>query len=259
MGRLIYDVRKAVDFVHRVTWRYHGRDDVAYLLGVIVRRHEVDGYRLKDGLYCRQLLRVNIEPNRVAEIVGYIERKLLTVEAMYKHLKVKATKNGEQKFIHPPLEAVGLVITPNPRNLVRATQSTVKAVLDAVFNGSEYELTHLDRVWLSNIHRHAYEKCFITFDVDTKDKGYANALCAVLRLYEEEMCVITTPNGYHILLRTSKEGRGKLYREVINNPNLDLLQRKSEDGKPLCEIKPDPIEPIPGTVYKGYEVKAWWL
>ena len=83
---------------------------------------------------------------------------------------------------------------------------------------------------------------FLTIDVDEPDKyGEARDLVSSFKI----AWISKTPKGYHIVLRLEGNDRADFYRQRYPD------KIKSLGG---VEIHDDPMEPLPGTIYRGHKV-----
>ena len=210
---------------------------------------------------------------------------------------VPGTRIVDSVYTVPP-ELMGVFISINPSNIMKASLSTVKDVVDSAWTiASTSKIKEAfrrpDTRYHANIMRHSKTR-FHTIDVDDKELGKR-----LLELFASKFgfkpATIKTVRGIHILINiellTSKgvnyayfgkamdyrrmiepllsrydvasekekeEMRSKLERYVWES-NDPLFQRitvaskiyRNERGGPLVEIKKKPIEPVPGTRYKG--------
>lgn len=115
----------------------------------------------------------------------------------------------------------------------------------------------------SCVHASVGEKRYVEIDVDTKEPEMLGKVISFLsaeHFLEDIMATIETRGGYHIIFKNDqlgKEKKSKLWKEFKKDEYS--FQGYDVNGKPIkkwyAEIRSDAIEPVPGTIQGGFEVK----
>lgn len=134
-----------------------------------------------------------------------------------------------------PQEALALYITPNPRNLWKATKNSLKHFAEVVVTEGKTMNPQADA--MSEIQKAQGTKYFTVIDVDTKDM---NKLAEVQsELSDGSYHTLETRGGFHLLAeRALFPFSGKAYLRIEEYPNVDQMG--------------DIMIPVPGTYQGGF-------
>lgn len=135
-----------------------------------------------------------------------------------------------------PQEALGLYITPSPRDMRKATIRCIKKFAEKL---EKNEYCNPRQEALNVIQTTSSKDSFHIFDIDTDD---VRKLDLALGLVDNKASVIKTRGGFHLLLRTSdidtfsKTWPTNFYKQLKN----------------LSDVVGDCLTPIPGCCQGGY-------
>lgn len=164
---------------------------------------------------------------------------------MYDKIKQLEVEIGsyKQKDIPIPQEALALYITPNPRDLWKATFNSVIKLTQCIRDDNKLNNPHQEV--LSEIQRTKGTRHFIDFDLDLKEKNDSSfiVLKEVLKQHInlDAVDILETRGGYHILVNIKKvsfEFRNKFYQGIASLADID------QTG--------DQMIPVPGTYQGGF-------
>lgn len=147
-------------------------------------------------------------------------------------------KEGEPITI--PQQALALYISPNPRDLWRATFGGIKRFAQLIeTNGrnphKEQECPNIHQEAMSCIQRSCSRKVRIPFDIDTDDE---KLIADLIEVVEEKCDVLKTRGGYHIFV----------YPSLIHNDNKSWYKKVAEHA----DVKGDNLMPVPGCYQGGF-------
>ena len=150
-------------------------------------------------------------------------------------------KNG----LSLPEHSFTLYITPNPRNVRRASVGVVQKITDGLLNpNTPLKLEHMV---MSEIHKNSTNKVYMDFDVDPKgNDDLAQVLKVVYaKLGDSYYHTIKTRSGAHVLLK--KEGMDPFLKHCF----YKKIQELSASMEGEIEIKGDTMLPVPGCSQGG--------
>jgi len=304
------------EFIKFLEWLPPLREDEAYEIVLMIRStglrdmygfkgsdHKlqskvVHGYLSERIPYVEGLPFRNIEHWRLRL---YEDVKRLAIEAVktdWFYIRYKEGTREVNEVLKVPPQLTALYISINPSNILKATLSTVKDILEATWTiaGSNKPIIkeifrRPDERYHANIMKHTKTR-FHTVDID--DQELSNKILQIItETLEYKPPTITTKRGKHILINleeltknnTINKWIGKQNKEIppiienykkhhnekdkekleeyIWNSNDPLYHRittasiiyTDQKGAPIIEIKKKPLEPIPGTLYKGTTIK----
>lgn len=128
-----------------------------------------------------------------------------------------------------PQESLVLYITPNPRDMRKATFALMKKGIDPIHQNAKGYNIHAEA--LSCIQKSKSKTYFCDFDIDNKEVD-------LNRLYDilPTQCfdILETRGGYHVLVHTDLAPRTKWYQEIMKAYSVDQIG--------------DQMIPVPGCV-----------
>jgi hypothetical protein len=137
-----------------------------------------------------------------------------------------------------PQEALALYLTPNPRNLWRATLKGIGKLAQMVENDNRNANPQSEI--MSEIQRNCSRKVYVTFDIDQKGPEILEKVDQAL-LGSDKKCrlILETRGGYHILVRpelVSPAVSKSWYRNLAT----------------MADVTGDAMIPVPGTYQGGF-------
>ena len=172
------------------------------------------------------------------------------------------TEVEEVVRVPPPL--VALFIHVNPSRWIKAAEATAKEIVEsltAALGTEEYwrVVRRPDRRFHANLARYQ-RRLFYQVDLDDRSlQGEVEAI--ILEALGFLPARILTPRGIHYLIPVGDFTPEQAMRWYGNRKKgivgaQERLARLGEEhtgekGEPLLEVKKHPLEPVPGTLYKG--------
>ncbi|RLG87267.1 MAG: hypothetical protein DRO39_00860 [Thermoprotei archaeon] len=163
---------------------------------------------------------------------------------------------GSTLVFSAPSTSMGIIASINPSNMVKALARLIYDSMDMVFAGAEPEpLARVEERWFSSLHRYSRKL------LHTIGTGSIDLLSEVLReliKYTKPHIVIKGAGWYRIIVHIKSLGGKKeqYFKEFVSgwmeNASKEYVDRK---GRPLVWYADNGLEPVPGTVYGGSEVK----
>lgn len=132
-----------------------------------------------------------------------------------------------------PQEALVLYITPNPRDMIRATYNVMRKCIDLLQNNAQGYNIYAE--CLSSIQRSRGSSYFCDFDIDSKDVDLSKIKDI---LPDNTYQIVETRGGYHILVKTNEAPKTKWYQELSKNFDIDKTG--------------DQFIPVPGCTQGGF-------
>lgn len=231
MTGLIYDVNEIKDFINKVLTPLE--DDEVYLLLLNTRKK-----------YCPE------ELSRSEEVLGRETIRDNVIDKIIRKIRKIACTNDvyvdRNTLKDVPLNCMAIYILLDPRSMLKGYGEFIsninKWIYESFKGESNLELyRRIDVKLFSAIHRSRSRSLYRVIDVDKKDE---NILYNVTSLLEGNIRhIMETHGGYHITVDKNNE-TGKIIFEKING-HMEYV-----------EILNDPMNPIPGTLQGGFEVKG---
>lgn len=138
-----------------------------------------------------------------------------------------------------PQEALALYVTPNPRDLWKATVKSIGALAKLLECSAKNSNPHAEV--MSEIQRTSGNRKYILFDLDDTDEDVLKECIDICEGY----CDITqTRGGYHIFVH-------KEYADKISESN----KKWYPDMAKYCDVTGDNMTPPWGTIQGGHLVK----
>lgn len=201
--KIIHDEDKLREFID---WLPEVEKQQTYYLSLFARNK-----------YCREVIKVNDKQQ--------LKRFTSNKEQLFDKIKQLECPLGSYKIrdVEIPQEALALYITINPRDLKKATTTTLKKCVDAITNPDSNFL--IKDMALSAIQKSRYKCYYKGFDIDSKliDLSFMNFLG------KDDYKIIETRGGYHIYVDTNTKGHwynfiSDLYKDDIDTSgNEDLM------------------------------------
>ena len=142
------------------------------------------------------------------------------------------------KSIEIPQEALALYITPNPRDLVKATRGALVKFAELVANGSASHNPAAEA--LSQVHKACGSKHFVDVDFDgVEPEDLVPQIAEFINLDAVE--ILKTRGGFHALVRLGAVAPVHVkswYKKMMALPGVD--------------IRGDNMIPVPGCVQGGF-------
>lgn len=174
-----------------------------------------------------------------------LRRFTSTKERLYEKISQLECPIGsyKQRDLIIPQEALAIYISINPRDLWKATKSSLVHFATMVANNSTLNNPHQEA--MSEIQKSPGKKHYRIFDLDSKDPELLHK--ALLHLSAGSYQIIETRGGYHILVKPQLIGKDKVstwYKGITSSEGIDAGETNS-----------DIMTPIPGTYQGGFTPK----
>lgn len=185
--------------------------------------------------YCKQLTHIKTDKAQLKRFVTDKDR-------MYKKIKQLEIEVGcyFQKETPVPEEGLALYITPNPRDMYKATINTMVKIANGIRDQNVLMNAHQEA--LSEIQSAKSRTVFVDFDVDTKDDVVVSVILSQLDdlFLKDGYHILETRGGYHILVEPNKA------REVT---------KWYQTLKKFADQAGDQMIPVPGCTQGGFVPK----
>lgn len=185
--------------------------------------------------YCRELTHIKSDKAQLKRFVSDKER-------MFDKIKQLEVELGayKQKHLSVPQEALALYITPNPRNMYKASINTMVKLAQSIRDQNVLMNPHQEA--LSEIQKAKSKSYFVDFDVDDKNLSIEDLKTKCYRVCgSSDITFFETRGGYHVLVHVDS---------VPDNLKNSWYQNL------LKELKPDQVGdlmiPVPGTYQGGF-------
>ncbi len=146
--------------------------------------------------YCKSLTHIKSDKAQLKRFVSDKER-------MFEKIKQLEVELGayKQKHLEVPQEALGLYITPNPRNMYHASINTMVKLAQSIRDQNVLMNPHQEA--LSEIQKAKSKSYFVDFDVDSKEISVEELKIACYRICgDAKITFLETRGGYHVLVHT---------------------------------------------------------
>lgn len=223
--KIVSDEKKLLDFIK---WLPDLKSNEKYYLCLFARNK-----------YCKELTHIKSDKAQLKRFVSDKER-------MFQKIKQLEIAQGwyMQKEVCVPNEALALYITPNPRDMFKATVNTMVKLAHSIRDTNVSMNPHQEA--LSEIQRTKSRTCWIDFDIDTK--GVSENFIDYLKetIYNivgksTEVKFLETRGGYHVLVNPEKveqEFKNSFYKRILNLG--------------ICDQGGDIMIPVPGCLQGGF-------
>ena len=259
------ETKKFVEWLPDIKW------NEAFVVMLLIRSKKLKeryGFKGTD-----HVLKLEIVPGYVPlwrrRLLSKIKRFAILAyysEEVYEYVRYKPGTREPDEVIPIPRELVGVMMSVNPADWVRASVKAVDefsvSLVDAMYNPGEAPriVRRVDLRVPALCMRYAKRK-FHMIDLDTKHPGIVEDFESRLReVLGHVPARVETPHGYHYLVRVSafdRDAAKKWFGDFLKNlPNIrrtyaDTLGVAGEEAEKLIEYKKDFQEPVPGTRYQG--------
>lgn len=212
--KIILDEDELKRFIH---WLPDLEDNELYYLALFSRKKYID---------CDKHPHIKADKNHIKRFTANKERlfdKIKQLEAPLGSFTMKG--KGGTKYVVPQ-ESLVLYITPNPRNMEKATIQGAIDLMKIVQCKGKNCNPHQEI--LSTIQRTPSYKRVITFDIDEKD------LSVVEKIHDicgSAMDVVETRGGYHVLVYPKEMSKNTKWHQEISQ---------------YADVTGDTLLPVPG-------------
>ena len=183
---------------------------------------------LLEKKYCNTIIHSN-DKTQLKRFTSKKERLLSKIKQLECSVGSYTLKNN----VSAPQESLVLYISPNPRDMVRATYNVIKRSIDLLQTKSIGFNIHAEA--LSAVQRSAGTKYFCDFDVDNKDIDIS--LIKDI-LPDDAYEILETRGGYHILIKTKVAPKTRWHNQLRAIYDVDKTG--------------DQFIPVPGCVQGGF-------
>lgn len=153
-----------------------------------------------------------------------------------RHLECKVG-SYVMKGIPIPQEALALYITPNPRDQMKATRSSLVKFAELIANGSTCHAPHQEAI--SQVHKSVGTKHFVDFDFDNVNfQTLSDKINEVINM--DAVDVLETRGGFHLLVQPKKI-----------DPQFEKTWYKNIMSLGVDQVK-DNMIPMPGCTQGGF-------
>jgi len=171
--------------------------------------------------YCKALVHIKTDKAQLKRFVSDKER-------LYNKISQLETKLGtyKQKEIEVPVEALALYITPNPRNMLKATVNTMVKLAHSIRDQNVAMNPHQEA--LSEIQKAKSRTIFVDFDLDSKDMSLNEIKSKVYGLTGEsaDITFLESRGGYHIMIKpdsVEQQFKRSWYKQMSNQFDIDQV------------------------------------
>lgn len=211
-------------------------------------------------LFCRsKYLKDENGVNQIPHIKtdkSQVKRGVATKDRLFEKIKQLEVEEGAYRYRGEPIpqESLALYITPNPRNLWKATKESCKKLLDCIV--AENKLANPHAEVMSEIQRSKSRTVWVTFDMDYRGEtaGFPDYLAEQIKSKvgnRECFKLLETRGGYHILVQPQLVSTDKVksfFKEISEMEHID--QGVSKKGEPV-----ENMIPVPGCYQGGFVPK----
>lgn len=171
-----------------------------------------------------------------------LKRFVTDKERMFLKIKQLEIQLGwyQQKDLIVPQEVLALYITPNPREMWRASIRSMVKLAQCIEN--ENKLMNPHQEVLSEIQRTKSRTCYIDFDIDAEGEELEKAKSLIPNVVNmDAVTLLQTRGGIHCLIdpnKVQKEFKNKFWKGMTEIPGVD----QTGDG----------MIPVPGCCQGGF-------
>lgn len=185
--------------------------------------------------YCKELTHIKSDKAQLKRFVSDKDR-------MFQKIKQLEVEEGwyKQKDLSVPQEALALYITPNPREMWKASINSLVKLANCVRDHNILVNPHQEV--MSEIQRTKSRTCYIDFDIDFDKERTAEVISYVKNCVNEEAITwLNTRGGLHVLIapeKVSEQYRKTFYQNIVALAHIDQVG--------------DNMIPVPGTSQGNY-------
>jgi hypothetical protein len=195
-------------------------------------------------------------------------RQLMCLESPVGSYVVESAEEGKLGEIPVPVGSTAVYMSLNPKNMLTGWNLTVgqvndfyRSVVERNFGGTNLDVSKLESVFRSNVHKSTAEKIYVDLDVDTKEETQLCQVKDILRPIVAAIdAIIETRGGYHVVLR--KAGIKAHHKALYEFSKKATFPGTARDGKTvtkhwfsLASEDGDAQVPVPGTLQGGFKVR----
>jgi len=201
---------------------------------------QILGIKIKDLVIERRIIR----PTH-----GNVDWRDRYLKAVYNLALLQRHGKYYYRGVEIPVEARAIYATLIPRNVLNATADLIKEAVTYMLQGDDsarYQLCKLDVRYFGCLHRRrAKSRHLVTIDIDTDDLYLYESLLHETILREIPIFMVTaTSRGFHIILDITEDRHAREFYHGSEGM-CQYIKTNFEN----VEIKPDPVEPVPGSLY----------
>lgn len=231
MTSLIYDISETKDFLNRVLASLE--DDEVYLILLNSRKKYCPGELSRsEEVLGREIIRDN-DVNKILRKI----KKISCVDNVY----------VDRNTLRPiSTECFALYFLLDPRSTLKGYSEFISDINKWIYESFKGEpnlelYRRMDVKLFSAIHKNRSRPLYRVIDIDKKDEDILDKITSLLKGNIRH--IIETHGGYHITVDKSND-TGKIIYEKISGRMEHV------------EILDEPMNPIPGTLQGGFEVKG---
>ncbi len=146
-----------------------------------------------------------------------------------------------------PQNALALYISPNPRNLIKATKESIKELTDLILE--DYSGYNPQSIVMNKIQTASKNNYFRDFDFDKVDMD--STIESILKVINKSAVhVIQTRGGFHVLVKVNcveDKYKKTWYQNIVKLEGCDVRDKEKEEDR--C------ILPVPGCTQGGFVPK----
>jgi len=183
--------------------------------------------------YCKELTHIKSDKAQLKRFVSDKER-------MFQKIKQLEIENGwyQQKHMAVPQEALALYITPNPREMWKATINSMVKLANCIRDQNILVNPHQEV--LSEIQRTKSRTCYIDFDIDEPEEKHVHIMEEIYDYINHQAVTwLRTRGGLHCLVNPEK-----VEQKYIKTFHQKLSMFADQTG--------DNMIPVPGTSQGGF-------
>ena len=144
--------------------------------------------------YCKELTHIKSDKAQLKRFVTDKSRMFMKI----KQLEVPLGCYMQREFPVPE-EALALYMTPNPRNMMKATVNTMVKLAQSIRDQNIDMNCHQEA--LSEIQKAKSRTCYVDFDIDQKESGTLDTIKRLIDpLLDTPAKILETRGGYHVLI-----------------------------------------------------------
>lgn len=197
--QIVKDEKILLDFIK---WLPELKENERYYLCLFARNK-----------YCKELTHIKSDKAQLKRFVTDKER-------MFQKIKQLEIGLGwyQQKHMSVPEEALALYITPNPRNMFKATVNTMVKLAESIRDQNVEMNSHQEA--LSEIQKAKSRTCYVDFDIDIEEEFHSRSAAAIYsEINREAVTWLRTRGGLHALIDPSKvedSKKNKWYQGILS-------------------------------------------
>lgn len=174
--------------------------------------------------YCKDISHIKSDKSQLKRFTSTKERMFDKIRQLECPIgSYKQYKEGKQETIDMPQESLALYITPNPRDLWKATFNTMIKIANCIRDTNT--LVNPQAEAMSEIQKSKGKTRLVHFDFDCGDRiDIAKMAVSTCISNQEALTWVKTRGGVHLLIDPSKIEKGnnnKWYQEIKKVEDVD--------------------------------------